>query len=419
MKNNYSALTLDELPKRLSSINAITDQIGSNFSEWKVTEVGDGNLNLVFIVISKKGKIVIKQALPYVRVVGESWPLTLDRAFFEYNALVRQEKRDPGISPSVFYFDREQGLIAMECLDNYKILRGKLIAGEKVKNLGSTIGKHCARLAFKGSDLYLETKEKKNDVSLFQNNLELMSITESLVFTDPYFDAKMNNHTKGLDPIVKILRDDIAMKSKAQYMLFKFTSNTETMCHGDLHSGSIMCTDSDSKVIDPEFAFYGPMGFDLGMNIANLLMAYLSQPAHRANPNEVVSFQNWILKIILETVHTFLEEFSNLWNSERKGILYPKCLFEDQGHSSDYALKSFIKNIWNDVVCVCGIEMHRRCLSLAHNADFEQIDDVLLRSKLEARNLLLGRELILNSESIKNISELTSLAVQFNERNIL
>ena len=53
MKNNYLALTLDELPKRLSSINAITDQIGSNFSEWKVTEVGDGNLNLVFIVISK------------------------------------------------------------------------------------------------------------------------------------------------------------------------------------------------------------------------------------------------------------------------------------------------------------------------------------------------------------------------------
>ena len=82
-------------------------------------------------------------------------------------------------------------------------------------------------------------------------------------------------------------------------------------------------------------------------------------------------------------------------------------------------LKSLIKNIWHDAVCVCGVEMHRRCLSLAHNADFEQIDDVLLRSKLEAKNLLLGRELILNSESIKNISELTSLAVKFNERNIL
>ena len=38
MNKNYSALTLDELPKRLSSITAITDQIGTDFSEWKVTE---------------------------------------------------------------------------------------------------------------------------------------------------------------------------------------------------------------------------------------------------------------------------------------------------------------------------------------------------------------------------------------------
>ena len=55
MNKNYSALTLEELPKRLSQISAITDQIGTNFSEWKVTEVGDGNLNLVFIVIGSKG----------------------------------------------------------------------------------------------------------------------------------------------------------------------------------------------------------------------------------------------------------------------------------------------------------------------------------------------------------------------------
>ena len=346
MNKNYSALTLDELPKRLSSITAITDQIGTDSSEWKVTEVGDGNLNLVFIVIGSNGKIVIKQALPYVRVVGDSWPLTLDRAFFEYNALVRQEQRDPGIAPSVFYFDREQGLIAMECLDNHKILRGKLIAGEKVSNLGDVIGKHCARLAFKGSDFYMHTKDKKNDVSLFQNNLELMAITETLVFTDPYYEAEMNNHTEGLDPIIKILREDVEMKSKVQYMLLKFTSNTETMCHGDLHSGSIMCTENDTKVIDPEFAFYGPMGFDLGMNIANYLMAFLSQPAHRNNPNEMKSFQRWILKVIEETVNAFFEEFTNLWHNSRRGILFPKCLYEDQGQSTDYALNLVLKHIF-------------------------------------------------------------------------
>ena len=45
MNKNYSALTLEELPKRLSQISAITDQIGTNFSEWNVTEVGDGTVS--------------------------------------------------------------------------------------------------------------------------------------------------------------------------------------------------------------------------------------------------------------------------------------------------------------------------------------------------------------------------------------
>ena len=38
---------------------------------------------------------MIKQALPYVRCVGESWPLTLERATFEHAALVEQQVRLP------------------------------------------------------------------------------------------------------------------------------------------------------------------------------------------------------------------------------------------------------------------------------------------------------------------------------------
>ena len=39
--------------------------------------MGDGNLNLVFIVKGPQGGVAVKQALPYVRLVGESWPLPL------------------------------------------------------------------------------------------------------------------------------------------------------------------------------------------------------------------------------------------------------------------------------------------------------------------------------------------------------
>lgn len=38
-----------------------------------------------------------------------------------------------------------------------------------------------------------------------------------------------------------------------------------------------MVTESESKVIDGEFAFYGPMGFDTGAFIANMLLNFFSQ----------------------------------------------------------------------------------------------------------------------------------------------
>ena len=70
-------------------------------SDVEVTEVGDGNLNLVFLVKGPKKTVVVKQALPYVRCVGESWPLTLERAFYEEAALEEEGKRTPGLVPEV------------------------------------------------------------------------------------------------------------------------------------------------------------------------------------------------------------------------------------------------------------------------------------------------------------------------------
>jgi len=65
---------------------------------------------------------------------------------------------------------------------------------------------------------------------------------------------------------------------------------------------------------------------------------------------------------------------------------------EDQGDSSEIALNNMLEHIWQDAVAICGIEMHRRVLSLAHNADFEEISDTKKRSQLEARNLMMGRD---------------------------
>jgi 5-methylthioribose kinase len=66
----------------------------------------------------------------------------------------------------------------------------------------------------------------------------------------------------------------------------------------------------------------------------------------------------------------------------------------------------------------CGIEMHRRTLSLAHNADFEDIEDKQLKRRLETRNLLMGADLILSPESYGSTDALVKLARQFNKKDI-
>ncbi len=415
--SQYTPFSTESLPGYLADVPAIADRLGGDQSVWKVREVGDGNLNLVFIVDGEKETIIVKQALPYVRLVGDSWPLPLYRAFFEYHALIRQEARDPGSVPEVFHFDETNALIAMEFIKPHLILRHKLIRGEKVQGLATFLGNFCARTAFRGSELSMKSADKKADVGLFAGNVEIPAITEALVFTDPYYDAEMNHHTDGLDPVVAKLRNDTELKARAQRMLMKFASNTETMVHGDLHSGSIMSTDSDSRVIDPEFVQYAPIGFDIGMLTANFLMAYFSQPAHRGA--ELEQYQEWILSVIADCYTQFEVEFTHLWNTERTGMLYPKSLFEDQGHSSEAACKALLKDIWHDALAICGIEMHRRTLSLAHNADFESIEDVTVRAPLEARNLMMGAELIHNAETIADPAALVAMARDFNKRDIL
>ena len=41
-----------------------------------------------------------------------------------------------------------------------------------------------------------------------------------------------------------------------------------------------MVTDDDTRMIDPEFAFYGPIAFDVGMLLANFWMSFFSQRGH-------------------------------------------------------------------------------------------------------------------------------------------
>ncbi len=409
---DFVALSPDTLPSRLGGLAALKDRIGGDASAWSVREVGDGNLNLVFIVQGSKGAAVVKQALPYVRLVGESWPLPLKRSFFEYHALSRQSQRDPGMTPEIFHFDPGQAMIVMEFLSPHIILRRALIEGQELPRIAKDLGLFLARTLFRGSDLCLDTKLRKADLALFADNVALCDITESLVFSNPYFDAKLNRHTSPqLDGIVAQLRADRDLKVAAQRLKHIFAATPETLLHGDFHTGSVMVTPGQTRVIDPEFAFYGPMAFDVGMLLANFWMSYFSQTGHEADGSRD-SMRRYLLNVIAEIWAAFRAEFSRLWHGERSGILYQRALFEDQGDmlASEQALDLVLQGIWIDMLGFAGVEMHRRILGLAHNADFETIENTDVRARCETKALKLGRHLAVNRHRIHSVVEVNRLA---------
>ena len=98
-------------------------------------------------------------------------------------------------------------------------------------------------------------------------------------------------------------------------------NQAEALLHGDLHTGSVMVTETDTRVIDPEFAFYGPMGFDLGVLIGNFLLACVAQTG-AGEGDERDDHRIWLARQIPVLWESFLAEFSTLWHSSRAGNIF-------------------------------------------------------------------------------------------------
>jgi len=407
---DYAALSVETLASRLGQLPAMRQRLGDDPADWQVREVGDGNLNLVFIVRGQGERgVIVKQALPYVRLVGDSWPLPLSRSFFEYHALTRQAVRSPDTVPEVFHFDEDQALIIMQFLTPHRILRQSLMDGTRHEGLGEMLGRFCAETLFRGSDLSLQAAERKRDVALFAGNHALCDITENLVFDEPYFDAPLNGEIPAvLQPLVDELRADADLKIAAQQLKARFANHAETMLHGDLHTGSIMADGDRAGVIDPEFVLYGPMGLDIGMLLANFAMAWFAQPGHASDGDDRVAYRRWIESTMTAVWQRFTERFSELWRTERAGMLYPARLFEDQGQvrASEVALSRRLGTVWRDTLGFAGVEIHRRTIGLARIVEYESIHDEALRARLQGQGLRYGRELVLERGAITDVDDM-------------
>ncbi|MGD8190849.1 S-methyl-5-thioribose kinase [Brevibacillus ginsengisoli] len=366
------------------------------------SEIGDGNLNLVFHIRDEEHlkSVIVKQALPYARVVGESWPLTLDRARIESDALHIQGKLVPDLVPQVYHFDKELALTVMEDLSDHIIMRKGLISGERYPQFAKHIGRFLAETLFFTSDLGIHPYEKKALVSKFINP-ELCKITEDLVFTDPYEKCDTNNFNPLIQRDVETIWANGLLKREIAKLKFGFLTRAEALLHGDLHTGSIFVTATSTKVIDPEFAYYGPIGFDIGQVIANLLLNYAGQQGLQKTEEDLQAYRHYLLETVENVWQEFAYNFVQLWHKQAK---------ERSARVEDF-WQEYLAQVLQDAVGYAGCEVLRRVIGLAGVADLNTIENQEVRANAERLALEIGKTLVLQRTSVKaatDISEIVS-----------
>lgn len=361
-------------------------------AELTCKEIGDGNLNYVFKVVDEKNhkSIIIKQAGPVARISDE-FIVSPDRNRIESEILSLQNELAPGFVPKMYNYDPIMNCTAMEDLSDHEIMRSALIKHKKFPLFADHISTFMVNTLLLTTDVVMGHKEKKELVKRFINP-ELCEISEDLVYTEPFYDCPRNDVFEGSKEFVKEhIWNDEKLALETAKLKFEFMTNAQSLIHGDLHTGSIFIKEDSTKVIDPEFAFYGPAGYDVGNVIANLTFAYVNGMFTIDDETAKTDYLSYLEITIRDVIDQFTTKFNAAWDEKATEQTAKQPGFKE------YYLGSILK----DTSAVTGLELCRRIIGLAHVKDITTIADATKRASAEKICLLAGKSFILNRETIK------------------
>ena len=345
-----------------------------------VKEIGDGNINYIFKVENKiDGKsIVLKQADKLLRSSGR--PLDLARSKIEANILRIENNLAPHFVPEIYFYDEIMCVLAMEDISEYKNLRTELVAGKIFPNFADNISEFLSRTLLLTTDLFMDKFEKKKNVKEFINP-ELCDISECLVFTEPYDNNKNRNIiTTGNEEFVEnMLYKNEDLHFAILKLREKFMNYSQSLIHGDLHSGSIFINEKGIKIIDPEFSFYGPMAYDIGNVIGNLYFPLYRAKFFMEDSKKKEEFINWLEKCILDIPILFSEKCKLLWEKYSNDKLLKNKKFRDY----------YIENIVKDSLAYAGTEIIRRTVGDAKVLELTNLETS--EKKLELEKELISK----------------------------
>ncbi len=400
---SYTILNTSNLEAYLFSLPSIKAFFDAD--SLIIDEIGDGNLNYVFLVTSSSDaskQLIIKQAVPYLRCVGESYPLSKERMTYEIRSLEHFATLSPHI-PKIYYSDEEMSVLIMEYLSSHIIMRKGMIESTVYPKFAEHISSFLANALFKTSSLYLSSTDKRTLVSQFIGNSELCKLTEDFVFTAPFMEDETNADIPELSDVADRIANDVELKTKILQLKYKFMNQSDALLHGDLHTGSIMINQDETYVIDSEFAFVGPMGFDVGALIANLVMSWVSHTVQDYNSQ----YSNLILETINSVWHQFHDKFCTLWHTTKQSALLTKGFASDEIFNAYQ--EQYMQTLLQESIGFAGCKIIRRQFGIAGVEDIRGIKDNAQREEANRLAIEIGERFIKQYHTVKSTENIMKL----------
>ncbi|TAE32864.1 MAG: aminoglycoside phosphotransferase [Cytophagales bacterium] len=247
-----------------------------------VEKPGEGNMNYTLRVrtgkldsVAGSRSFIVKQSRPYV----EKYPTIAapaERAVIE-GQYYRKTQQVPALhaaQPELFDLDPEHNILVMQDL-------GEASDFMNLYQPGVTLTTdELDALIHYAETLHNQFRQATPDPAFA--NRAMRTLNHEHIFRYPFMPHNgfdLDTIQPGLQEAAMPYKQNEVLKQAIAQLGTVYLGETHrgadpTLLHGDYYPGSWLRTASGVRVIDPEFCFFGPAEFDLGVMLAHL---YLSQ----------------------------------------------------------------------------------------------------------------------------------------------
>lgn len=244
----------------------------------------DGYVNLIFQVQSADKSVIIKQVLPYLRIWKESGvhhPVNMERMGAEVRMLIYMNTIYPDIAPEIYHVDEAQGMIVMEDLSAFDMLRSRMTKGVTTPQIGAKVGSFLATLFFTTSRFHLGEADFQTLKTFFRNDED--KFLHHLIFDDSAASSTKSPLFPEMEEKRQRMINSAAIKNNLEALREKYLHANDSLIHHDVHTSNIMVKDDRVKIFDTEFSGFGHAPIDMGRLMGSYFLNYMTwvTRAHR------------------------------------------------------------------------------------------------------------------------------------------